>query len=144
MKIEMPWTLAKRRFETMLTHFQSLHDAVDVVRCKLNDRREPLPPVLPPAFVSVLVVGDGPSGRTTLGDTMRIDGDSYRSITLKSFWRLTNVAVIVFCDLERVEVRQIILGIQPVTAAAGSCAIAYFPEWIVGLDLQVHCRRLDR
>ena len=75
--------------------------------------------------------------RITLGASKRIRGLS--DLVLKPHFPLTNVSVTVFADLERVQVSQIVLGVDVLTAAIGVCPSAQFASWPMGIDLRVIC-----
>lgn len=136
MKIpEMPWTAAERRLGTLLDHFQGVHNKLAELGGMVMRA-----PKTPDPFVSILAVADGPRGHTTLGTTGRV-ADGRRTFELRSYFDLSNVALIVFGDLERVRVNQIILGNEPLTAAMDGCPVVLFPKWLVGIDVRVTCER---
>lgn len=135
----MPWTAARRRFETLLDQFAISHARVsEVTDIAARIARTPLP--VPHPFVSVLAMAEGPRGRTTLGATKRIV-DERDSLCIRAHFDLKNITLIVFADLERVEVIKIVCGIESMTAAVGGCPIVFFPEWPLGFDVNVYCKR---
>lgn len=117
-----------------------------------EQRRGPPPP--PPAFVIALAEGTytpdvapvlkrgkgriAPAPRRlTLGRSASLTESG--NLELMSQEPLTDVRVIVFADLRRVDVA-LFYGAELCAAAYGECPIAYLPRWEVGVKLTVSCK----
>jgi|HubBroStandDraft_2_1064218.scaffolds.fasta_scaffold00423_25 hypothetical protein len=104
------------------------------------------PPPPPPAFVCLLL--QGVHGETeeplTCGQAGYVVSGQELLLELQAEVPMREVIVTVFCDLSRVEVRGVFLGVRYVNACVGSCPTAFFPEWPVGVKVRVPCgyRRL--
>jgi hypothetical protein len=98
-----------------------------------------------PPLVCVLVEAE----RADIVQTINFGGSGYvRSrdtvVELETYWPLKAVRCTAFVDLERVDVHGFFLGTDLVSAPYGTCAIARFPEWKVGLKLRVQCGLRDQ
>jgi hypothetical protein len=117
------------RLEIIGRFIASTHD-----RLSRLERRKAVTP-----FVAVLVRArkDGIPSPVTLGDARELDGDW--TVQLQSNVPLHDVEVIVFCDLRKVRVQGIYLGVELQTMGLGSCPIARFELWQPAVWLRVHC-----
>lgn len=100
--------------------------------------RPPLPP-----FVCVLVEADqnnedGSTRKTTCGQG-GVLRDGELTLQMQAMVPMRNVRVTVFCDLSRVEVRGVFLGVHYVNACVGECPVAFFDGWPVGVLLRIPC-----
>ena len=79
---------------------------------------------------------------TTMGEAVSLKSRR-QVLKLHSQRELFDVRVTVLCDLERVSVKGIYCGTDPVFCALGSCPVAYFPKLMVGMDLVIDFERWD-
>jgi hypothetical protein len=139
-------------------------DNIERSIAELLARRQPPPPAPPaplPPFVSVLVLADTDDSRgeawgggrrldkgkpepTALGASYDLDGE--RVATFIAQVPLVNVRLIVFCDLRRVEVTDVVHGTtllgHPAMVGGGrgreeQCPIAFLERWEPGETLRV-------
>jgi hypothetical protein len=131
--LEMPATL-----HDLLTDVRDLRALIQMAVAAVV-----APPTPAPMLVSLLVMGFGPDGKQRmLGASRRLEAVHHatQSLRLRAYQTLTGVSVVIFCDMERVDVRAIMLGNEILTIGAGaeaSCPIATCAEWPQGMDLQV-------
>lgn len=126
-----PWTFVRERLDAIADQVLTIRDIVS--------RPAPTPPPAPAPWVCVLVEAVKENGEhTTMGGTGRAN-ERGSSVELTAQVPLSDVLVVVFVDLERVNVHGIFLGVDLVTANLGSCPIARFQTWPVGVKLSVQC-----
>jgi hypothetical protein len=137
----MPWTFIRERLNAIADGVLAIRDRVEDLR---NFVTRPAPPPEPrPPFVCVLVEAEGlkfdggSRGRITMGNAGYLERGE-KTIELRSDIPLRNGRLIVFCDLERVIVHAIFLGVDLLTSTPGHCAVAAFEEWPVGVILRVN------
>jgi hypothetical protein len=110
----------------------------NVVGTRLEVQRALAPRPEPAPWVCVLVQAKSEHGPITRGGTGRA-ATGKGGIELDTNITLTDVTVIVFVDLERVNVHGIFLGPNLMTAALGSCPVVRFTKWEIGIKLRVQC-----
>jgi len=113
-----------------LRRFLGLDELLEAVRYR---PALPPPPPPPPLFVAVWAIGLGPRGPVSLGAC----GDASKPIELHTNVPLDEVQVIVFADMQRVQVGGIFCGVDLVNASVGACPVGYFPRWEVGVKVWV-------
>jgi hypothetical protein len=93
----------------------------------------------PPPFLCVLVEAELEDGSpTTCGGIGTIVEPGRRiEVELQAQRPMRNGRVTVFCDLTRVNVHGIFVGVDLVQATLGSCPVAFFKEWLPGVVLRV-------
>jgi len=127
-----------RRFAALPDDFGQLYSRVRELQADLASYATRPPSQPPPPFVCVLVEGEGPNGRTTFGRTGRLrDGGGAVMLECQPNVPMRDCRVTVFADLERVDVGGVFLGTNYVHAALGTCPIAFFAEWPLGVWLRV-------
>jgi hypothetical protein len=140
-----PWTQLIRAV-AWAVHESQMAAIVRELARDLEEARMRPPAALPDPFVCVLVMGDTAEGPKMLGMSGRARGGGIGGasrLELDNCLALANVSVMVFCDLERVNITAIRLGKDVVTAGPGSCPGATFAKWDPGLRLLVDVQRSE-
>lgn len=123
-----------------LLGIDALEHSIRRIHDKL-DRPPPAPPRQPGPFVCAIAIGLNRAGeRVSLGAAGRVDEFS-GGLTLKPYQEMTDVSCVVFADLERVAVYQIVLGVMHLAMGPGDCPAVFFPRWDIGIELNVRFNR---
>jgi hypothetical protein len=133
-----------RAFRDLPLAVTSVYSRVCDVHSDVRELLRRPPPPMPPPFVCVLAEGDSDRGPMTLGAAGRVtDNRGSPELTLRTQVPLRDVRVTVFCDLERVAVHGVFVGVDMVTASLGECPTVRFPMWNVGVVVRVQCLLRD-
>jgi len=119
--------------------FSALMARLDDIALKLVTPR-------PGPFVAVLVEAermapDGTAVPTTFGMTGRLGRDGRLNMQEIAQFPLRNGRVVVFCDLELVEVPGVFIGHDFMHCAIGSCPVAFFVRCELGQMIRVQAQR---
>lgn len=141
----MSGELASRNAPSWWRTFRELPGAVGALGRMVRDLAEDVrtvmatPAPVPSAFVAVLVVGTWEGKPVFLGRSADVEGTA--TIEVGPVMRpLDDVAIIVFCDLRRVDVRGIFAGVDLMQGALGECPVAKMHETLLpGIKVTVLC-----
>ncbi len=119
--------------------FSAVMARLDDLAIKFVPKPEPGP------FVAVLIEAerpgiDGKAVPTSFGLNGRLTRESL-DLREQAMVPLRNGRVIVFCDLEKVDVHGVFIGNNFMHCAVGSCPIAYFETCELGHVISVQVRR---
>lgn len=140
MKFAAPWRRPLALLEDIAARLCKVESHVS----ELAWRTAPTPPPPePPPFVAVLVTGKwgAVAGPGQLGWSGYCGAQT--RIELQTDVALTDCELIVFADLSRVHVLQMLLGNDGLLFGGRSCPIARFSSWDVGRKLTIWIDRLS-
>jgi hypothetical protein len=137
------WWRSFRAFPEVVGAVQAVSATVDDMARRMRDEvrsleerlRQPL--AAPPAFVSVVCFGTSTDGPRVLGVSGKLakPGERLQLDIGQPFVDLTDVSIVVLCDLERVFIPHIFCGMD----RASDVAFAAFPRWQLGCVAGILC-----
>ena len=128
----------KKRFDSIETRLVELTRTLEIERqSRALALTAPRPE--PPPFVCVLAMGQW-KGSSAFAGRSAILRERRMTLDLHAQVHLTHVRVIVFCDLQRVAVQSMFLGVDVLHfILGGECPIVQFEEWRIGVPLRIQC-----
>jgi hypothetical protein len=127
-----------KRLDKLDTQLASLKEQISELHRAVRNTPEPK---RSDPLIYVVAIGYNLENRiVSLGTCERLK-NRYANIGIVSHVNLQLGHVVVMCDLERVYVKSILMGIDCLHTSYGTCPIAFFRTWPIGTRLTILCEK---